>query len=84
MIHLIGELRREKPDIYINLTTGTDASPFWLLYADSIWRGGEDDDYAGVGSNRERWITYCDAQTYAHIVSRGPHRSGQRLYQRGA
>ena len=23
MIHLIGELRQEKPDIYINLTTGT-------------------------------------------------------------
>ena len=27
MIHLIGELRHEKPDIYINLTTGTTASP---------------------------------------------------------
>jgi hypothetical protein len=72
MIHLIGELRQEKPDIYINLTTGTDASPFWLLYADSIWRGGEDDGYAGVGTNRERWITYRDADTYAHVVSRGP------------
>jgi len=72
MIHLIGELRQEKPDIYINLTTGTDASPFWLLSADSIWRGGEDDDLAGVGTNRERWITYRDADTYAGIVSRGP------------
>ncbi len=72
MIHLIGELRHEKPDIYINLTTGTTASPFWLLYADSIWRGGEDQELAGVGNNRERWITYRDADTYAHIVSRGP------------
>jgi hypothetical protein len=72
MIHLIGELREEKPDIYINLTTGTDASPFWLLYADSIWRGGEDDSYAGVGTRRERWITYRDADTYARVVSRGP------------
>ena len=72
MIHLIGELRQEKPDVYINLTTGTDASPFWLLYADSIWRGGEDDSLAGVGTNRERWITYRDADTYAGIVSRGP------------
>ena len=71
MIHLIGELRHEKPDIYINLTTGTTASPFWLLYADSIWRGGEDQELAGVGNNRERWITYRDADTYAHIVSRG-------------
>lgn len=72
MIHLIGELRQEKPDIYINLTTGTDASPFWLLYADSIWRGGEDHAFAGVGTSRERWITYRDSDTYARVVSRGP------------
>ncbi len=72
MIHLIGELRQEKPDIYINLTTGTAASPFWLLYVDSIWRGGDDQSLAGVGENRERWITYRDADTYANIVSRGP------------
>jgi hypothetical protein len=71
-IHLIGELRQEKPDIYINLTTGTYPSPFWLRYADSIWRGGEDDDVAGVGPYRERWITYRDADTYQHIVKAGP------------
>ena len=39
-IHLIGDLRQLKPDIYINLTTGTWPSPFWLFYADSIWRAG--------------------------------------------
>jgi hypothetical protein len=72
MIHLIGELRQEKPDIYINFTTGTYASPFWLFYADSTWRGGEDDSLTGVGSNRERWITYRDAETYARVVLRGP------------
>ena len=49
-IHLIGELRAAKPDIFINLTTGTWPSPFWLIYADSIWRGGEDDSTAGVGT----------------------------------
>jgi hypothetical protein len=72
MIHLIGELREAKPDIYINLTTGTTASPFWLRYADSIWRGGEDDALAGVGTKREQWITYRDAQTYERVVSKGP------------
>lgn len=71
-IHLIGELRQAKPDIYINLTTGTWPSPFWLRYADSIWRGGEDDDVAGVGTYRERWITYRDADTYRRIVQLGP------------
>ena len=71
-IHLIGELRAEKPSIYINLTTGTYPSPFWLRYADSIWRGGEDHSFAGVGSSRERWITYRDADTYKHVVLAGP------------
>ena len=71
-IHLIGELRAAKPDIYINLTTGTWPSPFWLIYADSIWRGGEDDGTAGVGTYRERWITYRDAETYQRIVQNGP------------
>ena len=71
-IHLIGELRAKKPDLYVNLTTGTYPSPFWLLYADSIWRGGEDHSFAGVGSNRQRWITYRDSQIYRHVVEDGP------------
>ncbi|RXH57101.1 putative exported alpha-N-acetylgalactosaminidase [Granulicella sibirica] len=71
-LHLIGELRQEKPDLYINLTTGTYPSPFWLIFADSIWRGGEDDGFAGVGPYRERWITYRDADTYDRIVKAGP------------
>jgi len=71
-IELINELRQLKPDIYINLTTGTYPSPFWLMTADSIWRGGEDDDVAGVGPYRERWITYRDADTYARVVKAGP------------
>jgi hypothetical protein len=72
MIHLIGELRVEKPDLYVNLTTGTFPSPFWLRYADSIWRGGEDDDYAGVGTDRQRWITYRDGDTFQNVAGRGP------------
>jgi len=71
-ITLIGDLRARKPDIYINLTTGTYPSPFWLLYADSIWRGGEDDGFIGVGTARERWITYRDADTYEEVVKAGP------------
>jgi hypothetical protein len=70
-IHLIGDLRRLKPDIYINLTSGTWPSPFWLEYADSTWRGGDDTDFTGVGTERERWITYRDADTYQHIVKAG-------------
>ena len=71
-LHLIGELRALKPDLYVNLTTGTYPSPFWLHDADSIWRGGEDHDFLGAGSKREQWITYRDADVYEHVVLRGP------------
>lgn len=71
-IELIRDLRGIKPDIYINLTTGTWPSPFWLSICDSIWRGGTDHLFAGVGSARQRWITYRDADTYDRIVRRGP------------
>jgi len=71
-IALIGDLRAVKPDLFINLTTGTWPSPFWLRTADSIWRGGEDHEFAGVGSNRQRWITYRDSDTYGGIVRLGP------------
>jgi hypothetical protein len=71
-IALIETLRREKPDLYINLTTGTYPSPFWLRWADSIWRGGEDHEFAGAGTKRQQWITYRDADTFANVVRRGP------------
>jgi len=71
-ISLIADLRAAKPDLYVNLTTGTYPSPFWLEVADSIWRGGEDHSFAGVGTFRQRWITYRDADTYAGIVKKGP------------
>jgi hypothetical protein len=71
-ILLIGDLREKKPDLYVNLTTGTYPSPFWLFYADSIWRGGDDHSFAGVGTDRQRWITFRDSQTYRWVVEEGP------------
>ncbi|MGH9615649.1 MAG: enterotoxin [Acidobacteriaceae bacterium] len=72
MLALIRRLRQAEPDIFINLTTGTYPSPFWLFESDDIWRGGDDHNYAGVGSIRQRWITYRDAQVYKNIVKAGP------------
>ena len=71
-ISLMSEWRSLSPKIFINLTTGTYPSPFWLQYADSIWRGSDDHSFAGVGSWRERWITFRDAATYHGIVQAGP------------
>jgi len=71
-ISLIADMRAARPDLYVNLTTGTYRSPFWLQVADSIWRGGEDHSFAGVGSFRQQWITYRDGDTYRGIVKKGP------------
>jgi hypothetical protein len=71
-IQLIQDLRVAKPGLFINLTTGTWPSPFWTRYADSIWRGGSDHSFAGVGPDREQWITYRDGDTFHGVVQRGP------------
>lgn len=72
MLRLVEDLRAVEPDIYINLTTGTWPSPFWLLSGDSTWRGGADHDFQGKGSWCQQWMTYRDAQTYDNVVTRAP------------
>jgi hypothetical protein len=71
-IHLVQRLRQANPDLYINLTNGTKPTPFWLQYVDSIWRGGSDNNFAGEGSWRQRWLTYRDSATYSNVVKQGP------------
>ncbi|HOW66573.1 MAG TPA: enterotoxin [Candidatus Paceibacterota bacterium] len=72
MRRLMLELRRENPALYINLTTGSWPSPFWLMYADSVWRQGDDMGFTGPGPKQQQWITYRDRETYRNIVSKGP------------
>ncbi|HLX86302.1 MAG TPA: enterotoxin [Terriglobales bacterium] len=71
-ISLMSDWRSVSPSIFINLTTGTYPSPFWLQYADSIWRGSDDHSFAGVGTWRERWITFRDGATFHNVVQAGP------------
>jgi hypothetical protein len=71
-LKLIKELQDLRPDVYINLTTGTWPSPFWLKTCDSIWRGGYDHQFKGAGSKRQQWITYRDGEVYNRIVKNGP------------
>jgi hypothetical protein len=72
MQRLMRELRQEDPKLYVNLTTGSWPSPYWLRHADSLWRQGGDMGLAGVGTNQQKWLTYRDQQTYENIVSRSP------------
>jgi len=72
MLQLLADLRAAEPNLYINQTTGTWPSPFWLLEADSTWRGGADHDFQGQGSWCQQWITYRDAHVYQNVVQAAP------------
>jgi hypothetical protein len=69
---LLAELRVENPEVFINCTVGTWASPYWVMFADSVWRQGEDTSFSGKGNNRERWINYKDKLVYDRFVSKSP------------
>jgi len=56
--------------LFVNVTTGTWPSPFWLFWGDSIWRNGDDMGFFGPGSARQQWITYRDLYTYRGVVRR--------------
>jgi hypothetical protein len=72
LVHLFDQLRRIRPDLFINATTGTWPSPYWLFHSDTVWRGGEDVGYRGEGSKRQQWITYRDWLGYGIRTRRGP------------
>ncbi len=72
LLRLIEELRDAKPSLFVNVTTGTWSSPWWLWYADSTWRSGADWSTCGWGPKRQQQITYRDAQTYQNVVCRAP------------
>ena len=72
LLRLISDLRRVKPDVFINITTGTWSSPYWLWYGDSTWRSGRDWGTHGWGSKRQQQITYRDKETYHNVVIRAP------------
>ena len=72
MLRLTRELRKQKPDLFISITTGTWPSPYWLWYGDSTWRGADDMGFYGPGSKREQWITYRDMYTYRNVVIPAP------------
>lgn len=54
--------RLSQPDMYLNITSGTWLSPWWLKYANMIWMQGYDYGYANVPSisKRDAAITYRD------------------------
>ena len=66
-------VRQKRPDIFLNTTVGTWASPFWFHFTDAVWRQEGDYGEAGdQGTDRERWITYRDRLAYQNFIQRSP------------
>jgi len=62
VIDLCRSVREKNPDIFLNITSGTWLSPWWVKYANTIWMQGGDYGYSDVPSvsRRDRAITYRD------------------------
>ena len=86
VLRLTEKLRAKDKNVYINATVGTWPSPFWMMFADSIWRQGQDTGIIGgrggvklakgidvkeAGNDRERWITYRDSLVFNRIMTGG-------------
>ncbi len=67
------KLREVKPDVFLNTTVGTWASPFWFQATDAVWR--QENDWGTIGNqgnSREQWITYRDRLVYQNFVQNSP------------
>lgn len=60
---LSGTARSESKGMFLNITSGTWLSPWWVRYADTIWMQGQDYGFADVPSisRRDQSTTYRDS-----------------------
>lgn len=73
LLDIAQKLRRENPEVFINVTVGTWPSPFWLNHVDSTWRDGSGDvGWAGKGDDREQWLTFRDGYCRKLFVEKSP------------
>lgn len=73
VIDLCQAVRAENPEIFLNVTSGTWLSPWWIKYANMIWMQGYDYGYADVPSisRRDAAITYRDFVLYDDLIANG-------------
>lgn len=66
MIAKCDAVRAINPDVYLNITSGTWLSPWWMRYANQIWMQGNDFGFADVPSvsQRDASMTYKDCVLY--------------------
>ena len=66
LINISRAVRKANPKAYLNITSGTWLSPWWVKYANQIWMQGGDYGYADVPSisPRDAAMTYRDLVLY--------------------
>ena len=66
VIEMCDAVRAADPDVFLNITSGTWLSPWWVKYANTIWMDGYDYSWADVPSisRRDAAITYRDMVLY--------------------
>lgn len=79
LLDVARNLRKENPDVFINVTVGTWPSPFWLNHVDCTWRDGSGDvGWSGKGRDpdnkfdREKWLTFRDGYCRRLFVEASP------------
>jgi hypothetical protein len=72
LIQKCDAVRAKNPDVFLNITSGTWLSPWWVKYANQIWMQGQDYGYADVPSisPRDAAITYRDFVLYDDFTNR--------------
>jgi hypothetical protein len=73
LIDKCAAVRAGNPDVYLNITSGTWLSPWWVQYANQIWMQGADYGYADVPSfsKRDAAMTYRDLILYDDFTRQG-------------
>jgi hypothetical protein len=71
-IGMLGKLRAQDPQVFLNITTSIWLSPWWLRYADTVWMGGEDSGYlpsVPTLAPRQSAVSYRDSVLYDDFVT---------------
>jgi Melibiase len=71
-IDMLGKLRAQDPQVFLNITTSIWLSPWWLRFADTVWMGGADSGYLPTVPTlapRQSAVSYRDSVLYDDFVT---------------
>ena len=71
VVMLCRAVRKNHPDVYLNVTSGTWLSPWWLKWANQIWMQSGDYGFSDVPSlsRRDAAMTYRDLSLYKDFTT---------------